>query len=51
MIWILLHIKQENSTQKTSLVGERALLVYKPNISFPYNQCGICPIPCNGLSP
>ncbi|KAJ0489391.1 putative mRNA (2'-O-methyladenosine-N(6)-)-methyltransferase [Helianthus annuus] len=47
----LLHTKRENSTQKTSLVGERAHLVYKPHISCPYNRCGTSPIPCNGISP
>ncbi|MFS8025887.1 hypothetical protein Hanom_Chr16g01480381 [Helianthus anomalus] len=47
-LWILLHTKQENTTQKTSLVGERAHLVYKPHIGCPYNRCGTSPIPCNG---
>ncbi|KAM0041693.1 putative F-box domain-containing protein [Helianthus debilis subsp. tardiflorus] len=40
-----------NTTQNTSLVGERAHLVYKPHISCPYNRCGTSPIPCNGISP
>ncbi|MFS7908516.1 hypothetical protein Hanom_Chr01g00084101 [Helianthus anomalus] len=30
----LLHTKRENSTQNTSLVGERAHLVYKPHINI-----------------
>ncbi|MFS7913775.1 hypothetical protein Hanom_Chr02g00145671 [Helianthus anomalus] len=47
----MLHTKQENTTQKTSLVCERAHLVYKPHISCPYNRCGTSPIPCNGISP
>ncbi|MFS7906677.1 hypothetical protein Hanom_Chr01g00062071 [Helianthus anomalus] len=47
----MLHTKQENTTQKTSLVGERAHLVYKPNISCPYNRYETGPIPCNGISP
>ncbi|MFS7970074.1 hypothetical protein Hanom_Chr09g00816731 [Helianthus anomalus] len=47
----MLHTKQENTTQKTSLVGERAHLVYKPHIGCPYNRCGTSPIPCNGISP
>ncbi|MFS7971891.1 hypothetical protein Hanom_Chr09g00838161 [Helianthus anomalus] len=49
--WSLLHTKQENTTQKTSLVSERAHLVYKPHIICPYNRCGTSPIPCNGISP
>ncbi|MFS8017977.1 hypothetical protein Hanom_Chr15g01386721 [Helianthus anomalus] len=47
----MLHTIRENSTQKTSLVGERAHLVYKPHISCPYNRCGTSPIPCNDISP
>ncbi|MFS7965915.1 hypothetical protein Hanom_Chr09g00767751 [Helianthus anomalus] len=43
--------KRENTTQKTSLVGERAHLVYKPHIDCPYNRCGTSPIPCNGFDP
>ncbi|MFS7933169.1 hypothetical protein Hanom_Chr04g00376591 [Helianthus anomalus] len=47
----LLHTKQENSTQKTSLLSGRAHLVYKPHIGCPYNRCGTSLIPCNGFSP
>ncbi|MFS7992098.1 hypothetical protein Hanom_Chr12g01078281 [Helianthus anomalus] len=47
----ILHTKQENTTQKTSLVGERVHLVYKPHISCSYNRCGTSPIPCNDISP
>ncbi|MFS7900447.1 hypothetical protein Hanom_Chr03g00262871 [Helianthus anomalus] len=47
----MLHTKQENTTEKTSLVGKRAHLVYKPHISCPYNRCGTSPIPCNSISP
>ncbi|MFS7967626.1 hypothetical protein Hanom_Chr09g00787911 [Helianthus anomalus] len=47
----MLHTKWENTTQKSSLMGERAHLVYKPHISCPYNRCGKSPIPCNGISP
>ncbi|MFS8021745.1 hypothetical protein Hanom_Chr16g01431011 [Helianthus anomalus] len=47
----MLHTKQENTTQKTSLVGERAHLVYKPHISCSYNRFGTSPIPYNGISP
>ncbi|MFS7933172.1 hypothetical protein Hanom_Chr04g00376621 [Helianthus anomalus] len=47
----LLHTKQENSTQKTSLMDERAHLVHKPHIGGPYNRCGTSLIPCNGFSP
>ncbi|MFS7899556.1 hypothetical protein Hanom_Chr16g01507461 [Helianthus anomalus] len=47
----MLHTKQENSTQKTSMTGERARLVCKPLISCPYNRCGTSLIPCNDISP
>ncbi|MFS8009581.1 hypothetical protein Hanom_Chr14g01286661 [Helianthus anomalus] len=47
----LLHTKQENTTQKTSLMGERAHLIYKPHIGCPYIRCGTCLISCNGISP
>ncbi|MFS8007509.1 hypothetical protein Hanom_Chr14g01261851 [Helianthus anomalus] len=47
----VLRTKQENTTQKTSLMGERAHLVYKPHISCPYNRCETSLIPCNGISP
>ncbi|MFS7999260.1 hypothetical protein Hanom_Chr12g01163971 [Helianthus anomalus] len=47
----MLHTRHVNTTQKTSLVAERAHLVYKPHIDGPYNQCGTSPIPCNGISP
>jgi len=43
----MLQTKQENSSQKTSMLGERAHLIYKPLISYPYNRCGTSPIPCN----
>jgi len=43
----LLQTKQENSSQKTSLIGERAHLVYKPLIRCPYNRCRTSLIPCN----
>ncbi|MFS7968144.1 hypothetical protein Hanom_Chr09g00794031 [Helianthus anomalus] len=39
----MLHTKQENTTQKTCLVGERAHLVYKPHIGCPYNRSGQLP--------
>ncbi|MFS7908573.1 hypothetical protein Hanom_Chr01g00084761 [Helianthus anomalus] len=47
----MLHTKRDNSTQKTSLVGERAQLIYKPHISCSYNRCGTILIPCNDISP
>ncbi|MFS7987192.1 hypothetical protein Hanom_Chr11g01019581 [Helianthus anomalus] len=47
----MLHTKRENSTQKTSLVGERAHLIYKPHIDCPYNRCGTRHIPCNSFGP
>ncbi|MFS7930135.1 hypothetical protein Hanom_Chr04g00340591 [Helianthus anomalus] len=48
---MMLHTKRENSTQKTSLVGERAHLIYKLRIICPYKRYGTSPIPCNGISP
>ncbi|MFS8009580.1 hypothetical protein Hanom_Chr14g01286651 [Helianthus anomalus] len=34
----MLHTRQKNTTQKTSLVSERAHLVYKSHINCPYNR-------------
>ncbi|MFS7970446.1 hypothetical protein Hanom_Chr09g00821111 [Helianthus anomalus] len=39
----LLHTKQRNSTQKASLVSERAHFVYEPHINCPYNRWGTSP--------
>ncbi|MFS7908572.1 hypothetical protein Hanom_Chr01g00084751 [Helianthus anomalus] len=47
----MLHTKRENSTQNTSLVGERAHLVYKPHVSCLYNQYGTSLIRCNDINP
>ncbi|MFS8007011.1 hypothetical protein Hanom_Chr14g01255921 [Helianthus anomalus] len=47
----MLHTKRKNSTEKTSLVGEKTHLSYKPHINCPYNRCGTSLIPCNGISP
>ncbi|MFS8028315.1 hypothetical protein Hanom_Chr16g01509131 [Helianthus anomalus] len=45
----MLHTKQENSIQKTSLVGEKVYLVHKQRIDCRYNQCETSPIPYNGF--
>ncbi|MFS7949055.1 hypothetical protein Hanom_Chr06g00567071 [Helianthus anomalus] len=48
---LLLHTKRENSTQKSSMVGERIHLVYTPHIDCPYNRYGTSLILCNGFDP
>ncbi|MFS8028313.1 hypothetical protein Hanom_Chr16g01509111 [Helianthus anomalus] len=45
----MLHIKQKNSIQKTSLVGERVYLVHKQRIDCRYDQCETSLIPYNGF--
>jgi len=47
----VLQTKQKNSSQKTSLLGEIAHLIYKPLISCPYNRYRTSLIPCNWSNP